>query len=113
MTSKNLLRKGTNDSFSLDLEDVLNEEHLPFSFLIDKNRDARYYEDFLTKYQAIAFDNKYNRLIKEGHDIAHAFKDTLQQQIPSIASVLIHYLMSVISYIFVCFLNVYFHILPT
>nr|DAS88477.1 MAG TPA: hypothetical protein [Bacteriophage sp.] len=69
MTSKNLLRRGTNDSFSLDLEDVLNEEHLPFSFLIDKNRDARYYEDFLTKYQAIAFDNKYNRLIKEGHDI--------------------------------------------
>ena len=31
-----------------------------------------------------------NISVKEGHDIAHAFKDTLQQQIPSIASVLIH-----------------------
>ena len=31
-----------------------------------------------------------NISVKEGHDIAHAFKDSLQQQIPSIASVLIH-----------------------
>ena len=31
-----------------------------------------------------------NISVKEGHDIAHAFKDSLQRQIPSIASVLIH-----------------------
>ena len=39
MTLKNLLQKGTRDSFNLDLEDILNEEYLPFSFLIDKNMD--------------------------------------------------------------------------
>lgn len=69
MTLKNLLQKGTRDSFNLDLEDILNEEYLPFSFLIDKNRDARYYEDFLTKYQAIAFDNRYDKLLKEGKSL--------------------------------------------
>ena len=31
-----------------------------------------------------------NITVKEGHDIAHRLKDTLQEQIPSIASVLIH-----------------------
>ena len=31
-----------------------------------------------------------NISVKKGHDIAHAFKDSLQRQIPSIASVLIH-----------------------
>ena len=31
-----------------------------------------------------------NITVKEGHDIAHKLKDTLQRQLPSIASVLIH-----------------------
>ena len=28
--------------------------------------------------------------VKEGHDIAHTFKDTLQKRIPSLTSILIH-----------------------
>ena len=68
MSSRNLLQRDTRNSFSLDLGDVLSE-HLPFSFLVDTDRDARYYEDFMTKYQAIAFDNRYDSYIKEGIDV--------------------------------------------
>lgn len=81
MSSKNLLLRDTKNSFSLDLGDVLGE-HLPFSFLIDTYRDARYYEDFMTKYQAIAFDGRYDKYLKEGYtlkEINEATKKELLQ----------------------------------
>ncbi len=58
MSVKGLSVRGTASSYNIDLEEILENESLPFSYLIDiKNRD-RYYEDFISESQARCWKKK-------------------------------------------------------
>lgn len=58
MSVKGLYRKGTSNSYDIDLEELLeNQQDLPFSYLIGEDKD-RYFEDFVTESQAKAWRHK-------------------------------------------------------
>ena len=48
MSIKGLYKTGTVNSYRVNLEEVLEDKSLPFSYLVDDNKE-RYYQDFINK----------------------------------------------------------------
>lgn len=48
MSSESSFKRGTNNSFYVDLEGVIKDKMTPFSYMLDEDK-KRYYEDFLNE----------------------------------------------------------------
>lgn len=76
MNVKGLYRRGMSNSYDIDLEELLENKALPFSYLLDEDKE-RYYEDFTSKAQAINW--KHKNLNKNKKEMIHINEATRKE----------------------------------
>ena len=76
MSVRGLSKRGMSNFYNVDLEELVNDKSLPFSYLVEKDKDS-YYEDFLNESHARSWRIGHTNTEKEIEPINEATRKEL------------------------------------